>query len=143
MIEFSDITIRESGGHYLDTCRLMDEEIPDNKWMIISNALVASDILVSTFVLYFFYDGRVVIFEAHRPIEANVPDSDLRDLHDWCIAFGWKRLDLHDRLLENVRHYEYWMRLYQTGVIYNHKLEAKDLDIMAKLSVPSPREEDD
>lgn len=133
MIELTDITLRESGGHYLDTCNLMDSEIPGNDWMLRSNILVSADILVSTFVADFYFDGRVVIAEAMRPIGPKVPYDDLRDLNEWCIAYGWKRLEINDQLLTEVRHFQYWMQMYQSGVIYNKKLEERDNSMISQL----------
>lgn len=134
MIEFADITLRQSRGYYKETKAFMEEDglLPD--WMLRSTVLVSTPFVAANYILHFWKDGRVVIYETDRPMLIDSLDEDLRELSQWCQKAGWKELGVNDRLLVDRQAYEFWRRTFIAGLIVSEKLQQHEEEEMERLS---------
>jgi len=134
MIEFTDITLRQTKGHYNETKILMEEDRLVSKWMIRSGVFVSSVMFSASYTLHFWNNRDVVIFDTDRSMIINSFDDDLRELSLWCQKAGWKHLGVNDRLLVDRHTYEFWKRSYVSGLIVNEKLKQHEDAEMDRLS---------
>lgn len=134
MIEFTDATLCQSRGHYEETKKLMEEDGPLSEWMLRSSVYVSTQFNAATYMLHFWKNGRVVIYETDRPMQMDSVDEDLRELSQWCQKAGWKELDINDRLLVDRHAYEFWRRSFIAGLIVNEKLQQHEEEEMERLS---------
>ena len=58
-----------------------------------------------------------------------------------CIN-GWKGLFVDDELLYDEQQFQFWLRMYQSGLIYNEKLKKQDEDELSRLVKMQKTEED-
>ncbi len=131
MVEVTDMTLLESEGEYETACKLMGGK--KNTWMIQTKAFVSTPFISAQFLLNFWNDGRVVIFETDHPAVLGQSDSDLQELSVWCKTNGWKCLNVDDRLLANRHGFAYWERMYLSGIIENEQLKKKSYEEMERL----------
>lgn len=125
MIEFTDITIREAMGNYNTVKEIMArEDIVSDNWMLRSSCTVFTNALYTEFVLHFWYNGSVVIYDTTHSIAIDSTEDDLRMLSDWCKLHGWKHLSIHDRLLKSSQDFDYWMRQYIKGIVVSEVLKS-------------------
>lgn len=134
MIEFTDGTLRESRGYYKETKELMEEDGSLVEWMLRSSVFVTTAVAAAGYILHFWKDGRVVIYETDRLMQINSLDEELRELSQWCEDAGWKKLDVSDRLLVDRQAYEFWRRAFIAGLIINEKLQQHEDEEMKRLS---------
>lgn len=133
MIEFTDITLRQSKGYYKETKKLMEEDGPTD-WMLCTSAFVSTQFIAATYMLHFWKNGHVVIHDTDRPMKADTLDEDLRELSQWCRNAGWKHLDVSDRLLEDRHSYEFWLRSFIAGMVVNDTLQQHEDEENVRLS---------
>ena len=139
MIEFSDITLRESGGDKEKVQKLM--KVPT--WMLKSTGVVTTDFVTATYILHFWSDGNVLIVDTDRPLKDDIPDDDLRELHDWCFNHGWTDLKVAERLLMNRNSIEFWNKIYISGLVKSEKLHRREVAEMNRLKQFQEIEEED
>ncbi len=139
MIEFSDITLRESFGNFLVTKEIMESEGPPS-WMLETEASVVTPSISSQYTLHLWQDGIVCIMGTNRPLTVEVPDDDLRLLKEWCTSNGWKSLTVHKYSLEDPQHFDFWMRMYYAGIVNSEVLEKHDNQEMSRMKEAYERE---
>lgn len=127
MISFSDITINECNGNFDCVNKLIKSE-GLSKWMLKSNATVTSKDLLGNisiscnYILHFWNSGEVYIMFTDHPTLVDVPDDDIRELYSWCEQNGWK-LSLNHLLIENTQGFDFWLRMYISGLVYSEELK--------------------
>ena len=122
MIEFSDLTLREGHGNYLQVKEIMEKEGPP-VWMLSSEASVVTPTIASTFILRFWNNGTVYIAGTTHPITMEAPDDDLRCLKEWCELNGWQIPIVKKDLLDSPLEFDFWMRIFYIGLIKSDVLE--------------------
>ena len=142
MINFSDKTILEGQGNFRIVRDIMESEGPST-WMLRSSATVDSPEMSADYVLHFWHDGKVVIVETNRPISPDVPSDDLRELSLWCRRRGWQGLQVHDRLIQERKEIDFWIRLYYSGTVTSPVLQKYDDDDMKRMSEIEEEDDDD
>ena len=137
MIKLSDITLVESNGSFSITKRLMEED-GVSKWMLESNATVSTPIISCNYLIHCWNDGSVYIMGTDHPAIANLPDDDIRELSEWITSNGWKTLIVSDQLVQDRRQFEFWLRIYRSGLVHCNllkKYDDEEMDRLSKLSV--------
>lgn len=134
MVEVTDITLIEAKGHFPTVCKLMREDGSPEIWMIKTEAYVKAPMMSSQFILHCWSNGRVVIFDAIRPLQMETPVDDLQQLKEWCENNKWSDLWIDDRLLVERKSMFYWGRMYMAGLVMNDKLKKQDDDEHARLT---------
>ncbi len=130
MIEFSDPTVIEGHGNYL----LIKEIMNASQWMLETNATVIEQDMIGNYVLHLWENGTVMIMSTDHPTVIDAPDSDLRRLREWCEINGWKLPSISNYLIDDQQGFDFWLRMYQSGIIHNDKLQKHDDDDMKRLS---------
>jgi len=123
-INFTDITLLESDGKYSKTKEIMDEEI-SKEWMLKTEAIIISEFGEASFILHFYYDGRVYIMEFAS--QGNTDDvyynPDIRFLSFWAQESGWKvPQPFPDLVKENM---DLWRYFWDTGIVDSDYLDKK------------------
>ena len=139
MIEFSDITMVEARGLYRQVSELMQGPVP---WMLRTDCVVTTDVIVSRFILHFWNDQRVFIMETDRPPNNDIPEDDLRELSDWCIKAGWTKPQVHADILDDPQAYLFWQRQYRTGLVNSEVLEKDEREEVERFRTAYGAEED-
>jgi len=133
MIEFSDLTLREGGGNYLQVKEIMENEGPP-VWMLSSEASVITPAIASTFTLRFWNDGKVHIAGTTHPPTMEAPDEDLRFLREWCELNGWQIPTVKQDLLGTPLEFDFWLRIFYIGLIKSEVLEKHELANMKRMN---------
>jgi len=108
-------------------------------WMLESKATVVStDLLGRTgiscnYILHFWDSGEVKIISTDHPMVIDVPHDDITELKKWCDDCGWSRLTVSERLLDSIEGFQFWMRMYISGLIYSDELKKHEEDNMKRL----------
>lgn len=58
-------------------------------------------------------------------------------MHKWTEIHGWDGPYAHDRLLNDGRSHEFWLRFYRAGIIKNNllfKLEQEEIERFSKIN---------
>lgn len=139
MIYFSDNTINETNGDYKTVLALIRQESNVNDWMLKSEATVVAVGLmdepsaVTNFILHFWSNGDVCIMRSDHHLNASA-DADVRELQNWCLNNGWKKLRIDDNLVEDPQGFDFWMRMYISGLIDSDVLRKHEQDDIARLT---------
>jgi hypothetical protein len=141
MIDFSDITLREAHGNHDRTCEIMLGEAP--QWMLRSEVFVSTGNISCGYLIHFWYDGRAVIKATDHPIVVEAPDDDIRELSQFVRDQGWKPLEVSSEMLDDPGSFEFWLRLYQSGMIQNDLLQSHDENEMARLAAAYEMEQEE
>lgn len=126
MIEFSDRTLIEAKGSYEEVSKLMQTD-GGIKWMLRSETVVDTPLVMARYLLHFWWDGRVVIMETDHPPVMEVPENDILALRDWCKENGWK-LQIHKDLIAAPTGFNFWLRLFRAGVVHSELLAVHEKD---------------
>src|SRR3990167_4706444 len=96
------------------------------------------------YMLHFWSDGSVYIIRTEHPPRMEIPDDDIRELHQWCVLNGW-RLMLHNNLIDDPKSFEFWMNVYRSGLIDSKELSKYESDEMERFqkAVEQDKKEDD
>ena len=143
MVELTDLTLIESEGNYKTTVALMGEGSSD--WMLRSEALVSVGPLAFNYLIHFWHDRTACIMETNHPPVLEVPDYDIRELYEWCKDNGWN-LSLHKSFLDDQRQFEFWMRIFRTGLVDSEDLrkhEQEEIDRLTAAMKSEKMETDD
>jgi hypothetical protein len=127
MIEFTDNTLIEAKGDYNQVTNIMLQESTP-KWMIQTDAVIRTESFISSYVLNFWDNGDIYIFETSRPPDKDLPDDDLVFLRSWVDMNNWKRLLVSNNFLEDPRWFSFWLTYFRSGIIYNEKLKQFEQD---------------
>lgn len=127
MIEFTDNTLIEAKGDYNQVTNIMLQESTP-KWMIQTDAVIRTESFISSYVLNFWDNGDIYIFETSRPPDKDLPDDDLIFLRSWVDMNNWKRLLVSNNFLEDPRWFSFWLTYFRSGIIYNEKLKQFEQD---------------
>lgn len=133
MIDFSDNTIRDGHGYYKLIKRIMENEGPST-WMLKSRATVHSSSIDCDYLLHFWHDGKTIIHMTNHPVGPEAPDDDIQELSKWCKDHGWT-LHIHSDLLEERKDFDFWIKFYYSGMIFNEifcKYEKDEIERMKK-----------
>lgn len=122
MIEFSDNTLRESDEYARVRELMSDVDGVNLQWMLKSDVLVDTELVMARYVIHFWWDGRAVIMETDHPPIMEVPEDDILALRDWSKQKGWN-LCLHKDLLDDPTAFNFWLRLFRAGVIHSDVLD--------------------
>lgn len=133
MIQFSDLTLIEAQGNFHETNEIM---LADGvkKWMIRTSATIITPSVACNYVLNFWHDGVVYIMETDHPMIEGCPDDDIRELSKWRQDCGWAKLHVHRALLSDTRGFDFWLKMYRSGLIGSDKLQQHDDNEMKRLS---------
>ena len=142
MIRFSDFTIAESKGSFSATKQLMEED-GAYKWMLETNATVTTDVISCNYVIHLWDDGNIYIMNTDHPAMVELPDDDIRELHQWSIDNGWSIPIVHDRLVDDQRQFEFWLRSYRAGLVQCNVLKKYDENEMERLVSMLSKEDQD
>lgn len=134
MIELTDITLIEANGRFAAVHKLMANDGALNDWMLISSAHIATPSISSQFLLHLWNDGRIVIFDAVRPMEMETPVDDLNELLTWSKNNGWKGIWVDDRMIMTKKGLHYWGRIFLSGLVENETLRQRDEEEHERLS---------
>ena len=134
MIRFSDNTLRESKGSFSLTNHIMKEQDGVSFWMIESLVTVTTPMISSTSVLHFWHNGEIHIIETDHPPISDLSDEDIREMAKFVSEYGWSNLIVADRLVQNPKEFEFWLRIYRSGLVKCHTLQKFDEDEMERLS---------
>jgi hypothetical protein len=144
MIEFSDLTLRETQGDFEQIKRLMQKETTGD-WMLRSDFFVSNPMsLPARYLLHFWKNGRVVIHDTDRPMVMGSSDEDLRELSNWCKVNGWGELVVDGRLLLTKQGFDYWQRAFRAGLVENERLqlyEDEEVERLTKAYIKEKKEE--
>jgi len=143
MVEVTDITLVEANGNFPTVCKIMELEGCPAVWMIKTEAYVTAPMISSQFILHCWNDGKVVIFDAARPLAVETPIDDLQQLNEWCYNNKWSDLWVDDRLLVERGSLFYWNRMYMAGLVRNDKLHQQDEDEHNRLMDAYLKEKED
>lgn len=149
MIYFDDITLNESRGNFHTVNSIMRDEDGVFEWMLKSKATVAATDLLgrpgmtANYVLHFWHDGKVYIMETDRPFNVEVPDDDIRELHKWCLDNGWPKLYVHKRLIADQQGFDFWKRMFISGLVQSDELAQHEDEEITRLSNMQSLEEID
>ena len=144
MIRLSDITLIESGGSFSNTKRIMEED-GVTKWMLKSNVTVSTDVITCNYVIHFWNDANVYIIATDHPAVLNVPDDDIREISQWAVDNGWNVPIVDDKLVEDQRQFEFWLRMYRTGLVkcgLLKKYDDNEIQRLSDLSSNTPEKEE-
>lgn len=139
MVELTDYTLVQTKGDFQETCTVMNH----GDWMLRSNVFVTNPFMSAKYILHFWSDGKVTIFEADRPTQEGASDEDIRELSEWCKISGWKSLHLDDRLLVDRSTQAWWNRVFLSGLIESQKLREKEDQEMKRLSQAFVKEQEE
>jgi len=139
MIRFTDNTLREGDGNFGLIKEIMEREGPSS-WMLRTTATVIIGI-ESEYILHLWSDGRVVIMGTNRPISLDLPDDDIRHLSEWCKNSGWRRLEVYRSMIEDPTGFNFWMRMFIAGLIYNDEIDARESQEMERMEDAHKREQ--
>ena len=139
MVELTDATLNESHGNYNVTCELMQDDGVD-EWMLRSNAIVTGRGLSFGYILHFWHDGQVYIKETQHPPVMEVPDFDIRELHEWVVRNGWKSLVVDNRLTDDPRGFDFWLRMYRSGLVESEMLRSHENEEIRRLTEATIKE---
>lgn len=143
MIYFSDTTIIETYGDYQQIVHLMKSEGEPDVWCLSTDATVSESGIFSNYKLEFHSDGRVIISNTDRPVDNRIPDDDIRALADWANKSGWSKLCINNRLITDPAGFEFWLRIYRSGLIFSEDLQKYDQDEINRLSKFIDKEDED
>lgn len=123
MIYFSDPTINETNGNFNSIVHIMRDQEMSFDWMLRSNATVVSTdilgnvVITSNYMLHFWSSGTIHITHTDRPLIIGAPDNDIKELKEWSVKNGWKSLRIDNRVVEDPQAFEFWMRMFISGLI--------------------------
>jgi len=140
MVEFTDITLRETDGHYDQVCELMKQDGAGQSWMLQSRVVVNTNTIAGMFIINFWHDGRVIIDELLRPSSLDLPNDDIGELKTWADEHGWEQPEPAKKLLDSPRMFDFWERQYQSGFIKCSTIEEKEQNILDKISKSEDKE---
>ena len=127
MIDFSDITMVEGRGIFSEICQIMLKD-GDADWMLRTDAVVSTKAVITKFILHLWSNGEIFIVDTERPTIIDVPEDDIRELSEWCVAAGWTRLCVHTDLLDDPQAYVFWLRQYRTGIVQSDVLAEAEVE---------------
>ncbi len=133
MIELTDLTLIESEGNYKVTDVLMREHGPA-EWMLRSEVLVSMGKMAFNYLIHFWNDKTACIMGTNHPPVLEVPDHDIRELHEWCVNNGWN-LTIHKEILEDQRSFEFWLRVFRTGLINSEEFDKHEKNEIDRLNI--------
>ncbi len=81
--------------------------------------------------------------ETDHPPVLDIPDDDIRGLHDWSKERNWKGLFIDKNLLTDPRSFDFWMRMYRAGLVHSDILQRHDDDEMVRLAKALSDEEEE
>ncbi len=142
VIEFTDVTLIESEGNFKKTVDIMKQD-GSNSWMLETKALVSAQIISCYYLLHCWSHGDVCIMSTDHPLLMEAPDDDIRELNEWCRINGWKSLSIHKNLILDYRHFEFWLRMYRSGLIESTELKRHEQDESDRFSKAIEETEDD
>ncbi len=140
MIEFTDITLRQSGGNFDATQKLMAEDVGSGTWMLRTEVLISNEFATGQYLLHLWNDGNVVIQQVLSNKQVESSDEDLRELSEWCRINGWKNLKIQDSLLTDRRSREYWRRGFLAGLVKSDLFQREEDDQFRRLSEAQNKE---
>lgn len=132
MIEVNDVTLIEANGNREKVAELMGKEVP-GEWMLKTTAFVTTEIVSSSYILHFWKNGKVIIFDVDNTQRIE-PSDDLRELSTWVKANGWLELGVHDRLLQNRATLDYWNKAFISGLVTSEVLYEQEQAEFKRLS---------
>ena len=89
-IDFSDITLIEARGCFKETQEIMLNEFSGNKkWMIISDAIVKGENILTRFVLNLYDNKNICIVDYESSEKGTYYALDLSCLSEWAQQSGW------------------------------------------------------
>ena len=133
MVELTDITLLECNGQYESVVEIMKKEAAPG-WVILTKALVSTELITASYELEFWHNGCIIILTTDHPASIKVPDEDIRELHNWVTGNGWASIGIHQRMLSNPMDFEFWKRMYQSGLIQSDLLKEYDDDEMTRMT---------
>jgi len=142
MLRFSDQTLIEGHGSYHGVCEIMKKE-SSGDWMLESDTTVITPIISFDYRLHLWKNGEIYIMDTNHPTRIDVPDDDLRELQKWCEDNGWKKPTIHKSLLEDRLSFDFWMRMYQAGIVKSDLLSRRDADDMRRMSEITEEEDEE
>jgi len=124
VIYFSDPLMSKWSGDFSDVDKVMKDDIhqdPSGLWMISSLVEIRHRFGASSFLLHFYNDKSVCIYE-HKIKRANASNlSDIQFLKHAITCCGWKKMyPYHSEVDKNV---DFWKSLWETGIIEYDKFE--------------------
>jgi len=124
VIYFADPLMSNLSGIFSDIDKEMKNDIhqdPDGTWMIESHVEMRHRFGASVFILHFYNDKSVCIYDykVRRPNASNL--SDIQFLKQAISCSGWKKMyPYHSEVDRNV---DFWKSLWETGIIEYDKFE--------------------
>lgn len=112
---FSDISMCESGGEFEVLDKLMNDEIPQNKWCIITKLYINSNLGTCEFELQCDYSKNIYILEYSSSIEDVFCNPDIPGLSRWAQEKGWNIPQPSEFVAKSNK--EFWKHFYDTNVI--------------------------
>jgi hypothetical protein len=112
------------GGAFSDINKEMEEDLhqdPTKTWMIESHVEVRHRFGSSSFILHFYDDKSICIYDykVNRPNASNL--SDIQFLKHAISGVGWKKLyPYHSEVDKNI---DFWKSLWETGIVEYDKFE--------------------
>ena len=142
MISVTDRTLLESQGNFEKTCEIMEGSGPST-WMLRTTASISHGPNAFNYTLHFYNSGEVHIVDLNRPLTLDIPDDDLRQLFEWCTSNGWNRPILHKDLARDHRAFQFWMRMYNAGLIDGEEFREQEEEDKIRFSQIATEEEAD
>ncbi len=135
MISFSDRTLFESNGNYAMTDSIMKKDGAVGEWMLRSDVFINMESIAVKYVIHFWKNGVVSIFETEHPPVLDIVYDDVQKLSEWCVENGWLKPTVNTRLLQDQREFDFWLHMYRCGLIdceYLEKHEAEETERFRK-----------
>lgn len=122
MIRVTDITLLEAHCSYAQVCEIMNKDAA-HVWMLRTDMTISSGGGHFSYKIHMWNNGDVYINDTNRPLNLDIPDDDLRELSEWCDVNGWNTPIVDRTLLEDTRDFQFWMRMYNAGLVYAPQLK--------------------
>ena len=123
-LDFTDVTMAETGGVFEDVNEIMIQEPPYNdSWMIKSTVSITSEFGIGVMVLNFYGTGRIVIDEYDPTVNDVFYNPDVTALSSWAVDNGWTKPEPVSDIIR--RDKEFWKYFWETYIIDSSYLDKK------------------
>lgn len=122
MIEFTDISMIESNGNFEKLKDIMN--FPS--WMIKTSAYLNFEEFSHTFELHCWNDASIHIINTDMPQNREMTNHLIQYMFEWAKENKWEKICVNKDILDHPEQYEFWLRAYRAGLVYNKVFEDQE-----------------
>jgi len=123
-LNFSDLTILEADGEYLEAKKIMERELSKKAtWMLKSNLTMDFPTGSCFMILHFYSDGKVYIIEYTSSVSDVFYNPDIPCISLWAQENGWDTPQPHPSLIKTGL--DFWKHFWDTRIVDSDYLDKK------------------